>query len=183
MSLDKKCFILLFSESQKPVGYDSVRAIFSYVTELQIVNALRTSEDIESAVTKLCADQAGSSHNDPLQSYASMFSNELWEQDEIMEISEIQHVDEHEEIGVDSEEDFNSKLKELSNNSMESGGKIRLKVRRSCIWEDTVAKMKRVRREGLSGLVTVQFIGEPAVDEGGPRKEFFYLVHKHMQQV
>ena len=141
------------------------------------------SEDIESAVTKLCADQVGGSCYDPLQSsYASMFNDELWELDEIMELSEIQNVHEH-EISVDNNEDFNSKLKELSNHSIESGERIRLKVRRSCIWEDTVAKMKRVRREGLSGLVTVQFIGEPAVDEGGPRKEFFYLVHKHMQQV
>ena len=50
---------------------------------------------------------------------------------------------------------------------------------KSCIWED----MKRLRREGLTGLVTVQFIGEPAIGERGPWKEFFYLIHKHMQQV
>ena len=158
-------YILLFSDSQKPIGYDSVRDIFPYITESEIVNALHMSEDIESAVTKLCADQVGGSCYDPLQSsYASMFNDELWELDEIMELSEIQNVHEH-EISVDNNEDFNSKLKELSNHSIESGERIRLKVR-SCILEDTVAKMKIVRREGLSGLVTVQFIGEPAVDKG-----------------
>jgi hypothetical protein len=30
-------------------------------------------------------------------------------------------------------------------------------------------------------MVNVHFIGEPAVDQGGPRKEYFFLVHKHMQ--
>ena len=42
--------------------------------------------------------------------------------------------------------------------------------------------MKRVNPDCLNGIVTVQFIGEPAVDEGGPRKELFFLMHKHMQQ-
>lgn len=34
----------------------------------------------------------------------------------------------------------------------------------------------------MNGIVKVQFIGEPAIDEGGPCKEFFFLVHKHMKQ-
>ena len=75
------------------------------------------------------------------------------------------------------------KLMELSQQCVHSGNKIRLKVRRSSMWEDTVTKMKRLQRDRLNGLVTVQFIGESAVDEGGLRKEFFYLIHKHMQQV
>ena len=66
------------------------------------------------------------------------------------------------------------KLKELFQKCSNSGKKIRLKIRRSCLWEDTLAKIKRINHDCLNGIVTVQFIGEPAVDKGGPRKEFFF---------
>ena len=44
-------------------------------------------------------------------------------------------------------------------------------------------KNEEINPDSLNGIVTVQFIGEPAVDEGGPQKELFFLVHKHMQQL
>lgn len=43
--------------------------------------------------------------------------------------------------------------------------------------------MRKVNPDSLNGIVTVQFIGEPAVDERAPQKDFFFLVHKHMQQL
>jgi len=73
-------------------------------------------------------------------------------------------------------------LKELSNKCLHSGKLIKLKVRRNFVWEDILLKLKRLQKKTLAtGAVNVQFIGEPAVDEGGPRKELFYLIHRHMQ--
>ena len=50
----------------------------------------------------------------------------------------------------------------------------RITVRRGSILEDTVF----VLRQGFDGKkhIRVRFVGEPAVDEGGPRREFFMLL-------
>ena len=92
-------------------------------------------------------------------------------------------IDESAEHVIENQEDICTKLNELFQKCSTSGNKIRLKVRRSCLWEDTLAKMKRVNPDCLNGIVTVLFMREPAVDEGGPRKEFFFLIHKYMQQL
>lgn len=173
------------SGSQNAVsGYKSVKDIFPHLPDWKILQALQNTEDIEGAVTRLCDDRT-EGLCDQLRSYASVITcndstPELLELP-VDEVSVPLEVDEHKLHSIEEEEVY-FKLKELALHRVESGNKIRLKVRRSCIWEDTMAKMKRVKREGLSGLVVVQFIVEPAVDDGGPRKEFFYLVHKHMQQ-
>ena len=50
----------------------------------------------------------------------------------------------------------------------------RITVRRSNIWEDAVRAMKRSFDEKRHLRVT--FLGESAVDGGGPRREFFMLL-------
>ena len=52
--------------------------------------------------------------------------------------------------------------------------KYRLKVRRRAVWEDTLNQLKR----GLSidKHLNVVFLGEPAVDTGGPLREFLHLL-------
>lgn len=77
-------------------------------------------------------------------------------------------IDKSEKYMMENQEDLCTKLSELFQKSSTSGNKIRLKVRSSCLWEDTLVKMKRVNPDCLNGIVTVQFIGEPAVDEEGP---------------
>ena len=52
--------------------------------------------------------------------------------------------DESAEHVIENQEDICTKLNELFQKCSTSGNKIRLKVRRSCLWEDTLAKMKRV---------------------------------------
>lgn len=54
---------------------------------------------------------------------------------------------------------------------------------KSCIWEDTVTKMKRLRREGLTGLVTVQFIGEPAIGERTMERIFLPNTQTHAASI
>lgn len=48
-------------------------------------------------------------------------------------------------------------------------------VRRNHIWGDTLRAVKKASFNPINPL-RVTFIGEPAVDEGGPRREFFSLV-------
>ena len=48
-------------------------------------------------------------------------------------------------------------------------------VRRNHIWSDTLRAVKKASFNPINPL-RVTFIGEPAVNEGGPRREFFSLV-------
>ena len=58
---------------------------------------------------------------------------------------------------------------------------VRLKVRRNFIWTDAKVKLRQVERKGeWNKLMKIQFVGEPAVDEGGPRREFITLLHRYM---
>jgi len=50
----------------------------------------------------------------------------------------------------------------------------RLKVRRRCIWEDALNYFRR--GIPVSKHLHVSFLGEPAVDAGGPLREFFHLL-------
>ena len=74
-------------------------------------------------------------------------------------------IDKSEKYMMDNQEDLCTKLSGLFQKSSTSGNKIWLKVRSSCLWEDTLVKMKRVNPDCLNGIVTVSFIREPAVDE------------------
>ena len=51
---------------------------------------------------------------------------------------------------------------------------LRFTVRRSHILQDTMRKLGKVKNvAAMEWPVQVSFVGEPAVDEGGPRREFF----------
>ena len=170
-------------------GFETLEEIFPQLPEKKIFDVFSSSQDIETAIATLCENANGGLH-DSLRSYASVidvdFSNDLYDSENDIifggEESEFSKTDESAEHEIEDQQSLCEKLKELFQKCSNSGKKIRLKVRRSCLWEDTLAKIKRINHDCLNGIVTVQFIGEPAVDEGGPRKEFFFLVHKHMQQ-
>jgi hypothetical protein len=50
-----------------------------------------------------------------------------------------------------------------------------LKIGRSRMWTTTLLYLKRWQDEELVKPLKIQFLGEPAEDEGGPRREFFVL--------
>ena len=65
---------------------------------------------------------------------------------------------------------FVSLIKELQNN-LEPGDPVRVNIRRKTLWEDfTKERRKRVKPQHKLKVV---FLGEPAIDDGGPRREFF----------
>ena len=63
---------------------------------------------------------------------------------------------------------------------MEDVDKMRMKVRRQFVWQDVLLKLDRIEEGGHSKSVKVQFVGEPSVDQGEPRRELFTLVNQHV---
>ena len=57
----------------------------------------------------------------------------------------------------------------------------KLTVRRRKLWTDTVQKLKRAFKEGISPLV-IEFVGEEANDVGGPLKEYFSVAFEEAQR-
>lgn len=56
----------------------------------------------------------------------------------------------------------------------------RITVRRSHIWEDTVRTLRR--NIDLRKTIKVTFLGEPAIDDGGPRREYLRLLMKALSE-
>lgn len=52
---------------------------------------------------------------------------------------------------------------------------------RTNIWGDACVKLNNIADSELCKPFKVQFVGEPAVDHGGPSREFFSLVNQHVQ--
>ena len=73
-------------------------------------------------------------------------------------------------------------IADLANKKLKKDSSLRIKVRRSHVWEDAKMKMNRCSDEDLENVIRVQFVGEPAVDQGGPKREFFSLLHKCMNE-
>ena len=65
---------------------------------------------------------------------------------------------------------FVSLITQLQNN-LEPGNPIRINVRRKTLWEDFTEQ--RMRRVKLEKRLKIVFLGEPAIDDGGPLREFF----------
>ena len=53
-------------------------------------------------------------------------------------------------------------------------------VHRSHIWEDTLRALRR--NLDLRKVIKVTFLGEPAIDDGGPRHEYLRLLMKTVSQ-
>jgi hypothetical protein len=52
---------------------------------------------------------------------------------------------------------------------------------RNNVWGDACVKLDNMNDEDLSKPFKVQYVGESAVDHGGPSREFFSLVNQHVQ--
>ena len=76
--------------------------------------------------------------------------------------------------------DLGKLCQEKANPLQENSPNIKLKVRRSTIWQDLKLKLERLKDTTTNGLVKVEFVGEAAVDEGGPKRELFSLLHQQL---
>ena len=75
-----------------------------------------------------------------------------------------------EEIHESDEENIKIILKKMADSEL--SGQARINVRRSHIWND-FKDARNKKRVKPNNMIKVVFIGEPAVDDGGPRREFF----------
>ena len=64
-------------------------------------------------------------------------------------------------------------VSKVANLNLEKEGQRRLTVRRKSIWEDFKDELLKRNRITPSSRIKVVFSGEPAVDDGGPRRELF----------
>lgn len=71
-------------------------------------------------------------------------------------------------------------IKDFSAGKFSQESPLRIKIRRSHVWQDAAFKLRKCTENDLNKLIKIQFVGEPAVDQGGPRNEFFSLLHKEM---
>eukprot|EP00794_Sanderia_malayensis_P012632 gene12632-13924_t len=81
-----------------------------------------------------------------------------------------------------SDKGFAESLLATTNQHISKEDVVRLKVRRSMIWDDAKMKLRRFdAHQSWSKSLKVEFVGEAAVVEGGPKQEFTSLVHKYVQ--
>ena len=56
------------------------------------------------------------------------------------------------------------------------------RVRRNYAWDDSKDKLRRLSRvNGWAKELRVDFLGDAAIDDGGPRREFVSIIHKQLQ--
>ncbi|CAB4023938.1 G2 M phase-specific E3 ubiquitin- ligase-like, partial [Paramuricea clavata] len=66
------------------------------------------------------------------------------------------------------------------NQKRRTDASLRIKIRRSHVWEDVKVKLNKYLEEDHEQGIHVQYVSEPAVDTGGPKRELFSVLHKHM---
>lgn len=71
----------------------------------------------------------------------------------------------------DAEEPSYQALIHKAMENMDPGQPIRINVTRKTLWDDFTKE--RARRVKPDHKLKVVFVGEPAIDDGGPRREFF----------
>ena len=72
-------------------------------------------------------------------------------------------------------------LKKCKEQFVDCSKNFRIKVQRYHVWEDTLIKVQR-DEDAVKNEVKVQFIGELAVDQGGPSREYFGLINEAAQR-
>ena len=157
-----------------------LKEIFPNSEERELKDALDSTASLKDA-TNVVLNENTPSIND---AYASLFNYDIGANDNvddgdllnIFSSADVARAGETSTFATDSNlQDKLNKHKEAELSS--SGEFLRIKVRRQAVWEDTRIKFSRVQDEDLRKPVKVQFIGEPAIDNGGPSREFFSLMN------
>ena len=154
---------------------DRVLDVFPGMSSAAAISALQqSSNDINICVDRIIREQEISS----VMSYASFqYCNETPSDDD--DISTVGMQSPSPQAQQDSDESFAETLLATAKSHISKENFARIKVRRSMIWDDAKMKLRGFDADqSWSKLLKVQFVGEAAVDEGGPKREFTALVHK-----
>jgi len=79
--------------------------------------------------------------------------------------------------------DYQSKLVELRKNpalKVDMTSKVEIRIRRSCVFEDSFAALSNISAVDLKRRVWIRFDGEDGLDYGGLAREWFHLLSKEM---
>ena len=71
-------------------------------------------------------------------------------------------------------------LVDWASTHLKNGEEIGIKVRHQFVWQDVLLKLDRIEEGGHNRSVKVQFVGEPLVDQDGPRQELFTLINQYV---
>ena len=157
-------------------GMKTMREMFPNRGESELKQALELNETLEEAINMVVEDDDRSVNN----RYGSLITEEcdadvniLHDDDENLESFLETSSKTHYTVNATLTE----KLEHCKEQFMDSSKNFRIKVRRHHVWEDTMIKLQR-DENAINNPIKVQFIGEPAVDQGGPSREYFGLINE-----
>ena len=164
-----------FGTSTKTTEIATLREMFPDKTEDELKTALDASSPLEEAVNMLVVSQTDQSVSDTYESLIAHDTENSVNDDCIYD--DEHHCDEDSTATetFSSSTDLQNLLLGQKKEKLKDGEYFRLKIRREQIWEDTYFKWKRAEQKEFTKHIKVQFIEEPAVDHGGPSREFFSL--------
>ena len=168
------------SAHETTTGIKTIREMFPNHDENELKQALELTESLEDAINVVLDENSMSLNN----MYGSLIREEcnadfnaLHDEDENLEFC--QETSSSTLYTVNTS--LTKKLQNYKEQFIDSSKNFRVKVRRQHVWEDTLVKLQR--EEGaLMNQIKVQFIGEPAVDQGGPSREYFGLINEAAQR-
>jgi hypothetical protein len=156
-------------------GFQSLKEMFPTANDSELRQAIGVTDSLEGAIT-LLVDAQDRSVNDL---YGSLLSVES-ENDADIFHDEDEPLHQPKTLYTVNEK-LTSKLGNWKERNMDSSGNLRMKVRRQHVWEDSLTKLERAK-EDVCKPIKVQFIGKPAVDQGGPSREYFGLINSAAQR-
>ena len=191
----KKLFRVTKPGGQQTSASDNVSVLrpreFHYLKEMfptksfqELQSALQTCQSIEDAVSCLISDNGPSGSGSIHDTYASLLCQDTIEEDvddDIIILPDPGELSDQDSSTYSLNETLQQKVTAWRAKELNSNEYLRLKVRRQHVWKDTLFKLERTEPNELKNSLKVQFIGEPAVDQGGPSREFFTLINQHAQ--
>ena len=157
----------------------TLKDLFPCREENELSNAIQSSQSLEKAVNFLLHGPNSSVMN----TYASLLDGletDDNEPDEVVSCINSGDLDDQ-PATYSGNEEIQKKLSDLKTSSLNPSQYFRLKVTRRNVWGDTLFKLSRIKACELNNSLKVQFVGEPAVDQGGPSRELFCLLNHAVQ--
>ena len=167
------------SAHETTTGIKTMREMFPNHDENELKQALQLTESLEDAIN-IVVDENSMSLNNMYRSLIRQECNadfNALHDDENLEFC--QETSSSTLYTVDTS--LTKKLQNYKEQFIDSSKNFRVKVRRQHVWDDTLVKLQR-EECALMNQIKVQFIGEPAVDEGGPSHEYFGLINEAAQR-
>lgn len=169
----------------RPREFHHLKEMFPTKSFQELQSALQTCQSMEDAVSCLISDNGSSGSGSIHDTYAALLGEDLSIEeeadDDIIILPDPGELSDQDSSTYSSNETLQQKVTAWRAKELNSKEYLRLKVRRQHIWQDTLFKLERTKPNELKKSLKIQFIGEPAVDQGGPSREFFTLINQHAQ--